>query len=145
MIHFLLFTGSGGSNAARIASSKTFFNPFCKQSKVQMKQNVGRNQIPMGDNGKEKKTPHAAQWNFLKVHLNMNTFILKLCINTVTRHVSVCSDCWDTVSKQFWYSTAKYICIPFQFGKQDTKFVTWNNGTCNQSSDSLYFCISIVT
>jgi len=27
--HFLLFTGSGGSNAARIASSKTFFNPFC--------------------------------------------------------------------------------------------------------------------
>jgi hypothetical protein len=30
-MHFLLFTGSGGSNAARIASSKTFFNPFCEQ------------------------------------------------------------------------------------------------------------------
>jgi hypothetical protein len=29
--HFLLFTGSGGSNAARIASSKTFFNPFWKK------------------------------------------------------------------------------------------------------------------
>ena len=27
--HFLFFGGSGGSNAARIASSNTFFNPFC--------------------------------------------------------------------------------------------------------------------
>ena len=27
-IHFLFFTGSGGSNAAKIASSNTFFNPF---------------------------------------------------------------------------------------------------------------------
>ena len=26
--HFLFFGGSGGSKAARIASSKTFFNPF---------------------------------------------------------------------------------------------------------------------
>ena len=29
MAHLFFFTGSGGSNAARIASSKTFFNPFC--------------------------------------------------------------------------------------------------------------------
>lgn len=29
MLHLLFFTGSGGSNAARMASSKTFFNPFC--------------------------------------------------------------------------------------------------------------------
>lgn len=28
-MHFLRLTGSGGSNAARIASSNTFFNPFC--------------------------------------------------------------------------------------------------------------------
>lgn len=27
--HLLFFGGSGGSNAAKIASSKTFFNPFC--------------------------------------------------------------------------------------------------------------------
>ena len=27
--HLFLFTGSGGSRAARIASSKTFFKPFC--------------------------------------------------------------------------------------------------------------------
>lgn len=27
--HFLFFGCSGGSSAARIASSKTFFNPFC--------------------------------------------------------------------------------------------------------------------
>ena len=27
--HFFFLTGSGGSRAARIASSKTFFNPFC--------------------------------------------------------------------------------------------------------------------
>ena len=27
--HFLFFGASGGSSAARIASSKTFFNPFC--------------------------------------------------------------------------------------------------------------------
>lgn len=27
-MHFLRLTGSGGSKAARIASSKTFFNPF---------------------------------------------------------------------------------------------------------------------
>merc|ERR1719361_2305992 len=27
--HFLFFGGSGGSSAARIASSNTFFNPFC--------------------------------------------------------------------------------------------------------------------
>lgn len=37
--HFLLFTGSGGSNAARIASSKTFFNPFWKQIKKHIKHN----------------------------------------------------------------------------------------------------------
>lgn len=29
MMHFLRLTGSGGSKAARIASSKTFFKPFC--------------------------------------------------------------------------------------------------------------------
>jgi len=28
-IHFLFFLGSGGSSAARIASSNTFFRPFC--------------------------------------------------------------------------------------------------------------------
>jgi hypothetical protein len=28
--HFLLLVGSGGSKAARIASSKTFLSPFCK-------------------------------------------------------------------------------------------------------------------
>lgn len=87
MIHFLLFTGSGGSNAARIASSKTFFNPFCKQSKVHIKQNIGETKYPR-DNGKEKKHTLATQCNFVKVHLDMDTFILKLCINTVTRHVS---------------------------------------------------------
>ena len=27
--HFLFFGASGGSNAAKIASSNTFFNPFC--------------------------------------------------------------------------------------------------------------------
>merc|ERR1719384_814240 len=27
--HFLFFGGSGGSKAAKIASSNTFFNPFC--------------------------------------------------------------------------------------------------------------------
>jgi hypothetical protein len=37
--HFLLFTGSGGSNAARIASSKTFFNPFWKQNMIHIKHN----------------------------------------------------------------------------------------------------------
>ena len=29
IIHFFLFGCSGGSNAANIASSKTFFKPFC--------------------------------------------------------------------------------------------------------------------
>ena len=29
IMHFFFFTGSGGSKAARIASSKTFFKPFC--------------------------------------------------------------------------------------------------------------------
>lgn len=28
IIHFLFFGGSGGSKAARMASSNTFFNPF---------------------------------------------------------------------------------------------------------------------
>ena len=28
-VHFFFLTGSGGSRAANIASSKTFFNPFC--------------------------------------------------------------------------------------------------------------------
>lgn len=28
-MHFLRLTGSGGSNAASMASSKTFFKPFC--------------------------------------------------------------------------------------------------------------------
>ncbi len=28
--HFLVFLSGGGSNAARIASSNTFFKPFCK-------------------------------------------------------------------------------------------------------------------
>jgi hypothetical protein len=37
--HFLLFTGSGGSNAARIASSKTFFSPFWKQIRTHIKHN----------------------------------------------------------------------------------------------------------
>lgn len=30
--HFLLLVGSGGSRAARIASSKTFLSPFCKNT-----------------------------------------------------------------------------------------------------------------
>lgn len=30
--HFLLLVGSGGSRAARIASSKTFLSPFCKKT-----------------------------------------------------------------------------------------------------------------
>lgn len=31
--HFLFFGGSGGSKAARMASSKTFLSPFCWQKK----------------------------------------------------------------------------------------------------------------
>ena len=33
MIHLFFLGGSGGSNAASIASSKTFFKPFCKIQK----------------------------------------------------------------------------------------------------------------
>ena len=39
ILHLLFLTGSGGSNAAKMASSKTFFNPFCKQQ-VQKKKDV---------------------------------------------------------------------------------------------------------
>ena len=34
MIHLFFFGGSGGSNAASIASSNTFFKPFCKVLKT---------------------------------------------------------------------------------------------------------------
>jgi hypothetical protein len=43
--HLLLFTGSGGSNAARIASSKTFFNPFWKPIKTRIKHNLEKPDI----------------------------------------------------------------------------------------------------
>ena len=32
-LHLLFFVGSGGSKAAKIASSNTFFSPFCKIEK----------------------------------------------------------------------------------------------------------------
>jgi hypothetical protein len=44
--HFLLFTGSGGSNAARIASSNTFFNPFWEQHKTHIKHNFREAKYP---------------------------------------------------------------------------------------------------
>lgn len=36
-LHFLFLEGSGGSKAAKIASSNTFFRPFCKSRKKQRK------------------------------------------------------------------------------------------------------------
>jgi hypothetical protein len=33
-LHFLLLGCSGGSRAAKIASSKTFFSPFCRDENI---------------------------------------------------------------------------------------------------------------
>ena len=37
MQHFRFLGCSGGSSAAKIASSNTFFKPFCKRKKKQMR------------------------------------------------------------------------------------------------------------
>lgn len=38
-VHFFFFSCTGGSNAARIASSKTFFSPFCTHEILQVSSN----------------------------------------------------------------------------------------------------------
>lgn len=42
ILHFFFFCGSGGSKAAKIASSNTFFNPFCKSKRGKREKENGR-------------------------------------------------------------------------------------------------------
>lgn len=90
--HLRFFLGSGGSNAANIASSNTFFRPFCEHKHT----NTMREQHTHRSNKKKQKM---VAGNILKGYSKGIKYLQQTQKYSVVVSVSCVSKLWDQVSK----------------------------------------------